>query len=340
MTPYDLLLPLASLMVAMLGTEILRRYALSHGVLDLPNARSSHERPTPRGGGLAVVAAFLLALGWLRADGALSLADWAGLGGGSLILAAAGFADDHRPLSAGLRMALHLFAAAWALCLLGRGLSVDFGLFRLHQPWLIYPLGAMVIVWSVNLFNFMDGIDGIAGSQAVFVACGTTLWLAAAGATPGWVLAALALAAASGGFLTRNWPPAKIFMGDAGSGFLGFALAALMIGGVAHFGASPWPWLILIGAFFVDATYTLFHRLRRGVRLAEAHRSHAYQILSRRWGGHRPVTLACIAVNLLWLAPLAAAAAYWPSYGFLLWGLAMLPLLVLAWRTDAGGAHG
>jgi Fuc2NAc and GlcNAc transferase len=339
MSAHEVLLPAASLLLAAAGTELLRRYALSYGVLDQPNARSSHQRPTPRGGGLAVVVAFVLALSWLCWQNLLTVADWAGLCGGSIALAATGFADDHRPLSPGLRWAVHWAAAAWALYLFGRGMSIDFSLFRLRQPWLVLPLAALVVVWMVNLFNFMDGIDGIAGSEALFVALLTAAWLAQAGAGPGWVLAALALAAASAGFLTRNWPPAKIFMGDVGSGFLGFALSALMIGGVAHFDASPWPWLISIGVFFVDATYTLFHRLRRRQRLADAHRSHAYQILSRRWGGHRPVTLACAAINLLWLAPLAAAAAYWRAWGPLLWGLALLPLVLIAWRTNAGGTN-
>lgn len=333
----EFILPACSLVLAAVGTELLRRYALSYGVLDQPNARSSHQRPTPRGGGLAMVIAFLLALTWLWGEQLLTLAEWAGLTGGSAALAATGFADDHKPLSPGLRWAVHWASAFWALWMFGRGLSIDFSLFRVAQPWLALPLAALVVVWMVNLFNFMDGIDGIAGSEALFVALLSAAWLEYSGAGLGWVLAALALAAASAGFLTRNWPPAKIFMGDVGSGFLGFSLSALMIGGVARYDASPWPWLISIGVFFVDATYTLFHRLRRGQKLANAHRSHAYQILSRRWGGHRPVTLAVNALNLLWLAPLAAAAAYWRGLGPLLWAVAMLPLVYIAWRTNAGG---
>jgi Fuc2NAc and GlcNAc transferase len=139
-----------------------------------------------------------------------------------------------------------------------------------------------------------------------------------------------------GGFLLWNWPPARIFMGDAGSGFLGFVLGAMAWTTIAAGELSVWFWLILVGAFFVDATLTLLRRWRRGEPLATAHRSHAYQRLSRRFGSHLKVTLGFLLVNLVWLAPLAWLAALHPSFGAGLTLLAWAPLAVYAWLSGAG----
>jgi Fuc2NAc and GlcNAc transferase len=182
----------------------------------------------------------------------------------------------------------------------------------------------------------MDGIDGIAGAQAVCM-CVTGAVLAYH--TGGGALAALPmalLAAATIGFLLWNWPPARIFMGDVGSGYLGFALGVLALWTVAEGWLTPWVWLILGGAFLADATVTLFRRARARVQLVEAHRSHAYQRLSRHWGSHRPVTLAFVAVNMLWLAPWATVATRWPSSGAACALAALAPLFFLAARLGAG----
>jgi Fuc2NAc and GlcNAc transferase len=143
-------------------------------------------------------------------------------------------------------------------------------------------------------------------------------------------------AAAAGGFLVWNWPPAKIFMGDAGSGFLGFLLGAIAWITMVSGDLSIWVWLILFGAFFVDATVTLLRRWRRGEPLATAHRSHAYQRLSRRLGSHEKVTVGCLVVNIVWLGPFAWLAAVRPSLGALALVIAWTPLVIFSWICGAG----
>jgi Fuc2NAc and GlcNAc transferase len=148
-------------------------------------------------------------------------------------------------------------------------------------------------------------------------------------------VAALCSAAAAG-FLLWNWPPAKIFMGDVGSGYLGYVLAILALAATIRDPVAVWVWLILGGAFFVDATVTLARRTIRGDRLYEAHRSHAYQWLARRWGSHLPVTVTLLALNLLWLFPAAWLAERYPALALWILIAAYLPLIVLALVAGAG----
>ena len=148
-----------------------------------------------------------------------------------------------------------------------------------------------------------------------------------------WIVA---LAASGAAFLLLNWPPARIFMGDAGSTYLGFMQAFFALDTVASGWLTPWQWLILGAVFLTDATVTLLRRLLNGERIFEAHRRHAYQVLSRRWGGHRPVTLACIAVNIVWLWPLAYLAGLAPEFGWLVASAAYVPLIVAALAVGAG----
>ena len=182
----------------------------------------------------------------------------------------------------------------------------------------------------------MDGIDGIAGIEAVSVMVFAAILLAATGAGSSSAIFLLVASASVMGFLLWNWPPAKIFMGDSGSGFLGFCLGSAAWATIVEHRLSMWVWLILLGAFIVDATVTLVRRFLRGARLAEAHRSHAYQKLSRKYGSHRKVTLGILGVNLVWLDPIAYGAAERPSLAALLTLIAWLPLTFAAWRCGAG----
>jgi Fuc2NAc and GlcNAc transferase len=201
--------------------------------------------------------------------------------------------------------------------------------------WLLSGLYLIALVWLLNLFNFMDGIDGIAGVQAVTALSGAALILWSAGSSY-WPIILLALSASILGFLVFNWAPAKIFMGDAGSSFLGFMLGALALITSATGLINLWGWLILLAIFIGDSTLTLLRRVKSGDKLYEAHRSHAYQILSRKWGSHMPVTLLVLCVNLIWLLPLAWAASVWPAEGILFCLLAYLPLLWFMYRVGAG----
>lgn len=332
------LIPLV-LLGAFLLTGLIRRLALRVALLDIPNHRSSHITPTPRGGGLAIVTAFLLGgLGLAAISPPGSVGFVVILLFTSLLVAGIGLWDDLRQLSAKQRILVHLLAAVLLVWGLGRdGLCGP-------EPGQLWPwplpgglLLVLVVVWALNLFNFMDGIDGLAGGEAVFVAAGGALLLSLGGGSLEMVLLLL-LAAACLGFLVWNWPPARIFMGDVGSGFLGFVLAGLALRTAIFRDDLPLAaWLILSGVFLVDATFTLLRRMVRREKWYNAHRSHAYQHAAARYGRHRPVTMAGMAINLFWLLPLSVLCVILPGFDVVLTILAYLPLLGLVVKFNAGG---
>lgn len=333
------LLSAATLAASLLLTGLLRRYALARSVLDIPNERSSHTIPTPRGGGVAIVLSFLAALAVLAFSGRLDRAVFLALFGGGGLVALIGFLDDHGHIAARWRLLAHFCAAGWALFWLGGfpALSLFGQTFALG--WAGHALAAVGLVWLLNLYNFMDGIDGIAGVEAVTVCLGAILLFGVTSSSQeGWSLPLLLLAAVAG-FLAWNFPPAKIFMGDAGSGFLGLVLGILALQAATVSAELFFGWIILLGVFIIDATVTLLRRVLRGERFYEAHRSHAYQYASRRHGAHKPVTLAVGLINLLWLLPLAIVVATGRLEGAAGVVIAYAPLWLLAVRYKAGAGH-
>ena len=287
---------------------------LRRSIVDVPNARSSHVRVTPRGGGLAPVAV-LLALAALAATSGLLPQDMAILAVLALALALLSLADDIRSIGAGLRLSVHLGAVMIALGML---VPTGTGLFK---SWLPLPLEwtllAVGLLWFMNLFNFMDGIDGISGTELASLGLGimAVLWISGdATRLAGLMLAAGVLAGAGLGFLAVNWHPARVFMGDVGSvtlGFLaGWLLLLLAMGG--HLAAA----LILPAYYITDATVTLLIRIVEGDRLSEAHRKHAYQRAVRGGLSHDGLCLRIAALNaaLAALAMLAShvAGVVWP----------------------------
>lgn len=321
--------------LSLLLTGGLRRYALARSLIDIPNARSSHSVPTPRGGGVAIVVSFLLALPLLGFGG---LESWpyvfsllvAGAG-----IAVLGFLDDHGHIAARWRLLGHFSAAAWALFWLGGlpplqafGLSFEMG-------WFGHALAALYLVWLLNLYNFMDGIDGIASVEAICVCAGGALLYVLLG-QPMLAILPLLLAAAVAGFLFWNFPPARIFMGDAGSGFLGISLGVFSLQAAWFNSNLFWSWVILLGVFVVDATWTLIRRLVRGDKVYEAHRSHAFQYASRVYGRHLPITLTTGAINIFWLLPLALLVGLGKLDGGVGVLVAYSPLLLLALKFKAG----
>ncbi|KAI5914812.1 glycosyltransferase family 4 protein [Thauera sp. 2A1] len=316
-------------------TWVLRRYALARSLLDVPNARSSHSVPTPRGGGVAIVVTFSLALAFMGATQALPWSPVAGLLGAGAFVALVGFLDDHGHIAARWRLLAHFAAAAWVLVWLGGapplkllGTTFDLG-------WAGAGLAAVYLVWLLNLYNFMDGIDGIASVEAICVCVGGALLYVLLG-RPDLALLPILLAAAVMGFLYWNFPPARIFMGDAGSGFLGIALGIMSIQAGWEEPRLFWGWVIVLGVFVVDATFTLVRRLLRGDKVYEAHRSHAYQYASRQFGRHLPVTLAVGVINLLWLLPIALLVGADRLDGVPGVVIAYIPLVFLAIKFRAG----
>lgn len=306
MTPGQMAAIFAGLaLLAGVLTGVVRRITARLGMLDRPNERSSHVRPTPRGGGLAMVVVMLPATGWFlvaeRLDRPLGIA----LVGGGLLVAGVGWLDDRYRLSSGVRLVVHFAAAAWAVWLLGGLPEIRFG----HHTLWLGPIGGIVaivgVVWLLNLYNFMDGIDGLAGGIAVVAGLAGAIGLGMTG-TNGASVAALVASAASLGFLVWNWHPARIFMGDIGSGLLGYWFAVVAIAGERGDGPGVVGWVILLAIFIVDATVTLVRRMLRGERWAAAHRQHAYQRLSRTGWTHGNVsTLALLLTGLLGVGVLA-----------------------------------
>lgn len=321
--------------MAAIGTGLVRTYALRIALLDQPNARSSHTVATARGGGVAIVVSVLLAASvWALLAPTVVLPT-------SMLLAAAlvalvGWIDDHQPLSASKRLLVQGLAAAWVVHA-SAGMP-DIPLFGhlWHSGLVGYVIAWLFLVWSLNLFNFMDGIDGIASSQAITVCLGAAICHILIGVPVGVAPVAIFVAAASFGFLLWNWSPARIFMGDAGSGFLGFFIAALSLQAALSDGRLFWCWIVMMAVFNVDATLTLLRRLFNGERVFDAHRSHAYQQASRHWRAHRPITLAVIAINVFWLLPLAVCIALAKLDGLVAAIVAYSPLLVLALYYRAG----
>ncbi|WP_395603014.1 glycosyltransferase family 4 protein [Pseudomonas sp. B21128] len=316
-------------------TAFLRRYALSRSLIDVPNQRSSHTIPTPRGGGVAIVLTFICALFFLFHLSLTTEHALIALTGAGGITAVIGFLDDHGHIAARWRLLAHFFAAAWGVYWVGGLPPLVIGGIAVELSWFGHLLAVVYLVWMLNLYNFMDGIDGIAGVEAVTTCAGACLiYLFGGFAEMAWAPGLLAICSA--GFLCWNFPPAKIFMGDAGSGFLGIVLGVLALQAAWVDPGLLWAWLILMGIFIVDATFTLMRRLLRGDKIYEAHRSHAYQFASRQFGKHLPVTIAVGLINVLWLLPIALGVSYFKIDGALALVVAYLPLIWLAVKFRAG----
>ncbi|QZD69681.1 glycosyltransferase family 4 protein [Pseudomonas sp. 3-2] len=316
-------------------TAGLRRYALARSMLDVPNDRSSHAVPTPRGGGVSIVVTFLSGLVAIWSAGLIDSGFFLGAAGAGALVAVIGFMDDHGHIAARWRLLGHFAAAAWVLWWTGGLAPVEVFGMTLDPGWVSNVFALFYLVWMLNLYNFMDGIDGLASVEAISV-CGSACLLYWITGHEGFIWAPLLLAMSVLGFLVWNFPPAKIFMGDAGSGFLGIILGVLALQAASLNPDLLWAWLILPGVFIVDATFTLLRRLLRGEKVYEAHRSHAYQYASRAYGRHLPVTIAVALINVLWLLPVAIAVVVTGLDGATGLIIAYVPLLVLAVKFHAG----
>lgn len=313
-------------------TKIYCRYSLKNNFLDIPNERSSHIIPTPHGGGILIAALFLISIAITKP---ISIDVTLAFTGAGFLVALVGFLDDKAHIAARWRLLFHFVAAFWALYFLGEIPEFQILDYSVNIGWVGFGLSAILLVWMLNLFNFMDGIDGIAASEAIFVAC--------AGAYFSWInglynlsYISLILASSTMGFLILNWPPAKIFMGDVGSGFLGIVLGAIAYANIIE-GVSVWIWLVLLAIFLVDSGITLLRRIFNGDKWYEAHCSHAYQHAARQWG-HKNVTLASIFINIFWLFPLAYLVYLYSEQAIYIAIIAYTPLILLALKFRAGTA--
>ncbi len=295
----SVVVPVAALLISLLATRWL--VAAGRGPIDLPNARSLHDTPVPRTGGLAILLGVLMPWLVLAALGVdVPLFDW--LFAALMLVALISFLDDLGHVPPWSRLLVHVLAA---LLLIAAGLHWPVFVLpgvALHLPILITGvLTVLYVVWMINLYNFMDGMDGLAGGMAVigFAALAILGWT---GGEPLFSLIATSIAAASLGFLSGNFPPARIFLGDAGSSSLGLLAAGLSLWGVELQLFPLWAAWLAFSPFIVDATWTLLTRLIRRERVWEAHRTHHYQRLVLSGWGHRRTLLRA------WLLMAAAAA--------------------------------
>ncbi len=318
---------------------ILTRFTLRLKSLDMPNERSSHTDPTPRGGGIAIVGTCTIGIVLARFTGHLDSALAIVLLVGGLIVAAVGFVDDVRGVPTRIRLIVHFGVALLALTVVEGTSTLQIGERSVQLGGAWYVIVVLGVIWTMNLFNFMDGIDGIAASEAVFVALSGALISILLAIGAGVSVFAAILAGASLGFLRWNWQPAKVFMGDVGSCYIGYVLAVLVLASANQHSVAIWVWLVLGGGFFIDATITLIRRLTRGERVYNAHREHAYQWQARRFCSHATVTSAFTAINVLWLLPAAILCAFQPERAIYIAGSAFLPLIVLAIASGAGRAE-
>ena len=320
--------------VSALLTGAFRVLAQRVSLVALPVSRSAHSKPIPVAGGLVIVALSLLVVSYYSNSGLIPYRESMALLA-AVLIALLGFIDDLKQLHIRWRIPLQFAAAIWVVWWLENVPAIDLGFFELSNPWVLAVLAVFALVWLLNLFNFMDGIDGIATSELIFVNLMAYLFVVSSGDEVLAVLSATLLATGAG-FLLWNWAPAKIFMGDVGSGFIGFSLGVMALISMQHGSMTVWTWVLLLGVFIADATLTLFRRFWQNERWYEGHASHAYQNAARHYKSHSKVTITVILVNCVWLAPLAWFSVRWPDMGCYLAVLGITPLVVLAGRLQAG----
>ena len=305
--------------------------------LDIPNERSSHLTPTPRGGGIAFVATSLVGFLLLLLNDTLDNKSLLALCCAGAIVAMAGHLDDRQKISgAAVRLVLHAIGAI--ILIIGIGIPSQISLFdRTVNTGIIGSiLGVLYLVWLLNLFNFMDGTDGIAASEAIFVCVAGAVLNYYVLSVINFSAAAMILTASTFGFILYNWSPAKIFMGDVGSGYLGIVVGGLSLMAAKQQASLLWVWIILLAVFVSDATITLIRRLLRKQKPHVAHRSHAYQHLAIRFNSHSKVALVVLAVNVVWLLPIAFLVANKQLAGTTGVVIAYIPLLIAALALNAG----
>lgn len=317
-------------------TLIIRKYALKKSLLDIPNSRSSHTLPTPRGGGLAIVISFLVGGAVYLFGYENSSSSIIALLVASFVIALIGWIDDHGHVDAKYRLLIHFVVAVAVVFLVLSEFNVSDVNILLQFKIIFGCAFAIWVIWLLNLFNFMDGIDGIASVEAITILAITSYchWYmvpASSFINIYWILGVSIL-----GFLLWNFPPAKIFMGDVGSGFIGFALGIIMLVASTENENMFWIWGIMLGCFVVDATVTLLRRVFLRENIFQAHRSHAYQNASRKFNSHLKVTMAVAFLNLFWLAPIACSVAFGLIEGYVGLLISYTPLIMISLVLKAG----
>lgn len=315
------------------GLSKLVIYWFGRRLLDIPNTRSSHTIPTPRGGGIAIALATLIAALTAHFMGLINHTTLHLLAPG-LLMAIVGITDDLITLNIRIR----LFAQTLTACVITL-ITLDDTLFSAPIFVLLGIASVIGIVWLTNLYNFMDGINGLAGLQAIFVCSSVSLLFYLQGTYNEIILLMLIISSANLGFLYWNFPKAKLFMGDVGSLFIGITLATLIVWTAQDNLLTICYWLIILAAFIADASYTIFIRATTGQKFYLPHRSHFYQKIAMKLNSHTKATLLIMAFNLIWLLPLALVVLFGHINAFAGICLAYLPAIYAAHKVRAGKAE-
>jgi Fuc2NAc and GlcNAc transferase len=312
-----------------LGVFLYKKIAIQKEIISNLNYRTLHEVPTPRGGGIvfSLLFSFTIFVLWYGDEISDQIFYMFGLGG--LVATLFGFIDDVKNIRAKIKLAIQLFLGGWAIYWLEYG---DLPLLE-SIPFLIVTLVALFfMVWMMNAYNFMDGIDGMAASGAIFISLtlATVLFLTEGPVEITTIF--ILIAATVSGFMFFNWPPATIFMGDAGSVFLGYIFGSLLLFTVLNNDISIWSWITVFGYFFADTTVTQIMRVILVKKWYLAHRSHAYQNLARITGSHLKVTGTVVLYNIIWIFPLVVWSVLQPEMEVVAAILAVAPAMIVTYK--------
>ena len=326
---FNYILFLITVILSVSGVVVYKKIATHYGILANPNFRNLHTRPIPVGGGIVFSFVFVFSLFFLWWLNQISDDLFWALAVGGVLTALFGFLDDLKDIRASIKLVAQFFLSGWLLFWVDGGplLSIDW------IPVLVaIPVTALFLVWMINAYNFVDGIDGMAVSGAVFVSGAIAFVLLLSNGNSEFFLVFVLFLASTSTFLFFNWPPASIFMGDSGSAFLGYIFGSLILFTVMSGDISIWTWLIVFGYFFADTTVTQLMRIILVKKWYLPHRSHAYQNLARISGSHLKVTGAVVLYNVTWILPLTIWSVMKPEMALFAVVLAIAPSLVFAFK--------
>ena len=323
------LVVLFTFLLSVIATHYYRRLAISKDIIANPNNRTLHDQPVPRGGGIVFSTLFVLAVFLLGILHIISYEMLMVIGVGGLIATLFGFIDDVFDIRASIKFIIQSILAWWVLFWFNGGALTTLVWLPFHLSWFV---SWFLLVWMINLFNFMDGVDGMAISGTVFVAMALIVVLLMTGDFSSLVILFSLLVLSCSGFLLYNWPPASIFMGDSGSVFLGYLFGALIIKTTMTGDISIWTWIVVFGYFFADTNLTILLRILLVKQWYHAHKSHGYQNLARILKSHAKITGAIQIYHYLYLFPLAVWSVLKPDWGPVAAIMAIMPAAILTFR--------
>ena len=332
----NILILLSILVITFAMTFAMKRYLLSRNLLVIPGLRSSHKDPKPQGGGLTIILSLFFSLSLLNYFDLVDENRFIYLIFPGLLVASIGLLDDFIGVRPVTRILIHLISACLGIYLIGGFPVISFFEYNLDLGLIGIILGLIYVVWMINLYNFMDGIDGLASLEAICILSTFSIISYFVLFDPDLSFLLLILCASIFGFLILNFPKSQIFIGDVGSGFLGIVIALLSIYSSQDHPELFWSWLILLGIFLIDSTYTLVRRIFLKEKFYLPHSTHAYQKLARRFNSHWKTSMCIVVINLLWLAPLAFLVALNKIEGIYGTLLAYAPLILLVYYLNAG----